>query len=81
MKNLKLSVIALALTSVLFIACGETKEVKETEIIEVKTTERIIERDNDKIEVETDAKGGKINVELETDKNKIDIELGKGDKK
>ncbi len=80
MKAIKLSIAAMALTFTIGMAsCAEEKQ--DDKIIEVNKTERIIERDDNKLDVGVDANDGKLDVKIENDKNKVDVEIGKDDKK
>ena len=52
----------------------------DDKIIQVEKTERIIERDKDKVDVGVKAEDGKLDVSIDNDKSKVDVELGKDDK-
>lgn len=78
MKAIKLSMMALALIITLsMVSCANEQDDK---LIEVDKTERIIEREKDKIDVGVKAKDGKLEVDIDSDKNKLDVEIGKDDK-
>lgn len=80
MKAIKLSMMAMALTFTIGMV-GCVQEKQPDRIIEVNKTERIIERDKDKLDVGVNTNDGKLKVDIDNDKNKIDVEIGKDDKK
>lgn len=79
MKAIKLSMMALALTSTLgMVSCADRDD--DDKVLQVEKTERIIERDKDKVDVGVKADDGKLNIDLDNDKSKVDVEIGKDDK-
>ncbi len=75
MEAIKLSMLAMALTfSIGFAACNDANDDK---LIEVEKHDRLIERDNDKVEIDVDRKDGKLDVDVDNDKRKVDVEIGK----
>lgn len=79
MKAIKISMMAMALTFTLgMVSCADRDD--DDKIIQVEKTERIIERDKDKVDVGVKADDGKLDISVDNDKSKVDVELGKDDK-